>query len=44
MGCNRKTNRKSYVIWKEEMKIDTNNLSVMKGFISSYGWVKHKTA
>ena len=25
------------------MKIDTNNLSVMKGFISSYGWVKHKT-
>ena len=25
------------------MKIDINNLSVMKGFISSYGWVKHKT-
>ena len=25
------------------MKIDTNNLSVMKGFISSYGWVKYKT-
>ena len=25
------------------MKIDTNNLSVMKGFISSYGWGKHKT-
>ena len=25
------------------MKIDTNNLSVMKGFMSSYGWVKGKT-
>jgi hypothetical protein len=25
------------------MKIDTNDLSVMKGFMSSYGWVKGKT-
>jgi hypothetical protein len=25
------------------MKIDTSNLSVMKGFMSSYGWVKSKT-
>jgi len=25
------------------MKINTNNLSVMKGFMSSYGWVKGKT-
>ena len=25
------------------MKIDTDNLSVMKGFMSSYGWVKGKT-
>ena len=25
------------------MEIDTNNLSVMKEFITSYGWVKHKT-
>ena len=25
------------------MKIDTNNLSVMKGIMSSYGWVKGKT-
>ena len=25
------------------MKIDTNDLSAMKGFMSSYGWVKGKT-
>ena len=28
---------------KEKMKINTDNLSVMKGFMSSYGWVKGKT-
>ena len=27
----------------DNLKIDTNNLSVMKGFMSSYGWVKGKT-
>ena len=25
------------------MKIDTEDLSVMKHFMSSYGWVEHKT-
>ena len=24
-------------------KIDTNDLKVMKGFVTSYGWVKNKT-
>ena len=28
---------------KEKMKINTDNLSAMKGFMSSYGWVKGRT-
>lgn len=31
------------MLWKKMRKTNTEDLSVMKHFMSSYGWVEHKT-